>query len=94
MQYPRPGYASDAYLNLPGSTTLDWVVVSRTAGEVNPVCTIPGVKTLPFIVSAPQQFKTVALPPGGPGASAVNSGRPSGVRGFWNEVRLTRPAVR
>jgi curli biogenesis system outer membrane secretion channel CsgG len=86
MQYPRPGYAQDAFLTLPGDAALDWVVVSKTPGEASPLCSVPGVRTLPFIVSAPQQFHTVALPPG-PAAAAVASGRPSGVRGFWN----TRP---
>jgi hypothetical protein len=90
MQYPRPGHSSDAYLTLPGSSPLVWVVACRTQGQANPSCSVLGAQTLPFLLSTAQPFNTVASPPGGPGASSVKSGRPSAVQGFWNAVHQRR----
>jgi hypothetical protein len=73
----------------PGSTLFYWVVASRTSGEVNPVCTVGG-RTVPFVLSEKENFTTVTLPPG-PAVASVASGRPSGVRGWWNERRVRGP---
>lgn len=71
------------------STDHYWVVASRTSGEANPVCSVGGSATVPWVLSRAWKFNVVEEPP--PGPSAVASGRPSGVRGWWNERRARGP---